>query len=103
VYVVDPGFSKQKVYNPRIRIESLFGSLISKASAQPTANRTCWTYKVWQMFPTVHREGLYEGVGGTDASGYSAGQHSARIDEAIGQERFVQKKFASDFRLVSDR
>jgi hypothetical protein len=55
------------------------------------------------MFPTVHREGLYEGVGGTDASGYSAGQHSARIDEAIGQERFVQKKFASDFRLVSDR
>ena len=26
VYVVDPGFSKQKVYNPRIRVESLLVS-----------------------------------------------------------------------------
>lgn len=31
VYVVDPGFSKQKVYNPRIRVESLLVSPISKA------------------------------------------------------------------------
>jgi len=34
VYVVDPGLSKQKVYNPRIRVESLLVSPISKASAQ---------------------------------------------------------------------
>ena len=34
VYVIDPGFSKQKVYNPRIRVESLLVSPISKASAQ---------------------------------------------------------------------
>ncbi|KAI9866803.1 MAG: DEAH-box ATP-dependent RNA helicase prp43 [Trichoglossum hirsutum] len=39
VYVVDPGFSKQKVYNPRIRVESLLVSAISKASAQQRAGR----------------------------------------------------------------
>ena len=39
VYVVDPGFSKQKVYNPRARVESLLVSPISKASAQQRAGR----------------------------------------------------------------
>ncbi|EMR11150.1 pre-mRNA-splicing factor ATP-dependent RNA helicase PRP43 [Pneumocystis murina B123] len=39
VYVVDPGFSKQKVYNPRIRVESLLVSPISKASADQRAGR----------------------------------------------------------------
>lgn len=39
VYVVDPGFAKQKVYNPRIRVESLLVSPISKASAQQRAGR----------------------------------------------------------------
>jgi pre-mRNA-splicing factor ATP-dependent RNA helicase DHX15/PRP43 len=39
VYVVDPGFSKQKVYNARIRVESLLVSPISKASAQQRAGR----------------------------------------------------------------
>eukprot|EP00919_Chromeraceae_sp_WS-2016_P046332 GHVR01110088.1.p1 GENE.GHVR01110088.1~~GHVR01110088.1.p1 ORF type:complete len:557 (-),score=167.87 GHVR01110088.1:717-2387(-) len=39
VYVVDPGFSKQKVYNPRIRVESLLVSPISQASAQQRAGR----------------------------------------------------------------
>jgi len=39
VYVVDPGFSKQKVYNPRTRVESLLVSAISKASAQQRAGR----------------------------------------------------------------
>ncbi|GAB4841798.1 hypothetical protein Ancab_022522 [Ancistrocladus abbreviatus] len=33
VYVIDPGFSKQKVYNPRVRVKSLLVSPISKASA----------------------------------------------------------------------
>ena len=32
--VIDPGFSKQKVYNPRIRVESLLVSPISRASRQ---------------------------------------------------------------------
>lgn len=39
VYVVDPGFSKQKVYNPRIRVESLLVSPVSKASASQRAGR----------------------------------------------------------------
>lgn len=39
VYVVDPGFAKQKVYNPRIRVESLLVSPISKALAQQRAGR----------------------------------------------------------------
>ena len=39
VYVVDPGFVKQSVYNPRIRVESLLVSPISKASAQQRAGR----------------------------------------------------------------
>ena len=39
VFVIDPGFSKQKVYNPRIRAESLLVSPISKASAQQRAGR----------------------------------------------------------------
>eukprot|EP00923_Selenidium_pygospionis_P042325 GHVN01073271.1.p1 GENE.GHVN01073271.1~~GHVN01073271.1.p1 ORF type:complete len:392 (-),score=35.87 GHVN01073271.1:239-1243(-) len=39
VYVVDPGFSKQKVYNPRIRVESLLVSPISQASGHQRAGR----------------------------------------------------------------
>jgi len=39
VFVVDPGFSKQKVYNPRIRVESLLVTPISKASAKQRAGR----------------------------------------------------------------
>ncbi|KAL9117059.1 MAG: hypothetical protein Q9187_006409 [Circinaria calcarea] len=39
VYVVDPGFSKQKIYNARSRVESLLVTPISKASAQQRAGR----------------------------------------------------------------
>lgn len=39
VFVIDTGFAKQKVYNPRIRVESLLVSPISKASAQQRAGR----------------------------------------------------------------
>lgn len=39
VYVIDPGFSKQKVYNPRIRVESLLVTPISRASAQQRSGR----------------------------------------------------------------
>jgi pre-mRNA-splicing factor ATP-dependent RNA helicase DHX15/PRP43 len=39
VYVIDPGFSKQKMYNPRLRVESLLVSPISKASAKQRAGR----------------------------------------------------------------
>ncbi len=39
VYVIDPGFSKQKVYNPRVRVESLLVSPISRASANQRSGR----------------------------------------------------------------
>lgn len=39
VYVVDPGFSKQKIYNPRLRVESLLVSPISRASCKQRAGR----------------------------------------------------------------
>ena len=39
VYVVDPGFSKQKIYNPRVRVESLLVSPISRASAMQRSGR----------------------------------------------------------------
>ena len=38
VYVIDPGFAKQKVYNPRIRVESLLVSPISQVR-RPTCAR----------------------------------------------------------------
>lgn len=44
IYVLDPGFVKQRIYNPRIRVESLTETPISKASAQQhagRAGRTC--------------------------------------------------------------
>eukprot|EP00392_Amoebophrya_sp_AT5.2_P018958 g19625.t1 len=39
VYVVDPGLSKQKVFNPRIRVESLLVTPISQASASQRSGR----------------------------------------------------------------
>ncbi|XP_059625540.1 probable pre-mRNA-splicing factor ATP-dependent RNA helicase DEAH2 isoform X2 [Cornus florida] len=39
VFVIDPGFSKQRVYNPRVRVESLLVSPISKASAHQRSGR----------------------------------------------------------------
>ena len=53
VYVVDPGFSKQKVYNPRIRVESLLVSPISKASARQRAGRAGRTRpgKCFRLYP----------------------------------------------------
>ena len=39
VYVIDPGFCKQKVYHPKQRIESLLVSPISKASAKQRSGR----------------------------------------------------------------
>lgn len=45
VYVVDPGFSKQKVYNPRIRVESLLFPYLQGFC--PTKSWSCWSYKAW--------------------------------------------------------
>lgn len=53
VYVVDPGFSKQKIYNPRIRVESLIVTPISQASARQRAGRAGRTRpgKCFRLYP----------------------------------------------------
>jgi pre-mRNA-splicing factor ATP-dependent RNA helicase DHX15/PRP43 len=75
VFVIDPGFSKQKVYNPRIRVESLLVTAISKASSQQRAGRAGRTrsvnhsnnhsilvyylfFKARQMFSPIHRKSV---------------------------------------------
>lgn len=74
VYVVDPGFSKQKVYNARIRVESLLVAPISQASARQRAGRAGRTkpgkcYRLYteeafkkelipQTYPEVQRSNL---------------------------------------------
>ena len=53
VYVVDPGFSKQKVFNPRTRVESLLVTPISQAACDQRkgrAGRTC-PGKCYRLFP----------------------------------------------------
>ncbi|KAJ3343657.1 hypothetical protein HDU91_000350 [Kappamyces sp. JEL0680] len=49
VYVIDPGFSKQKVYNPRIRVESLLVSPISQASAQQRSGRAGTRWRLTRL------------------------------------------------------
>jgi len=39
IFVIDPGFAKQKIFNPRIRVESLLVSPISCASANQRSGR----------------------------------------------------------------
>jgi pre-mRNA-splicing factor ATP-dependent RNA helicase DHX15/PRP43 len=77
VYVIDPGFSKQKVYNPRIRVESLLVSAISRASAQQRAGRAgrtkpgkcfrLYTESSYQkdLIPASHPEILRSDLGST--------------------------------------
>ena len=55
VYVVDTGFAKQKVYNPRIRVESLLVGPISKASAKQRAGRAGRT-RPGRFSPLLFRE-----------------------------------------------
>ncbi|KCV71143.1 pre-mRNA-splicing factor ATP-dependent RNA helicase DHX15 [Fonticula alba] len=75
VYVIDPGFAKQKVFNPRVRVESLLVSPISKASAQQRAGRAgrtrpgkafrLYTEKAFkkQLQDTTHPEMLRSNLG----------------------------------------
>lgn len=66
VYVVDTGFSKQKVYNPRARVESLLVSPISRASAKQRAGRagrtrpgTCYRLYTESAFASELKEATY--------------------------------------------
>ncbi len=53
VYVIDPGFAKQKVYNPRIRVESLLVSPISQVCFCVGGLRVCHVHRYTQL-PTVY-------------------------------------------------
>jgi len=66
VFVIDPGFAKQKVYNPRIRVESLLVSPISKASAKQRAGRAgrtrpgkCFRLYTGKAFKNEMQENTY--------------------------------------------
>lgn len=75
VYVVDTGFSKQKIYNPRVRVESLLVQPISRASAKQRSGRAGRTRpgKCFRLFtedafqnelnPTAHPEILRSNLG----------------------------------------
>ncbi|KAF4594015.1 DEAH-box ATP-dependent RNA helicase prp43 [Pleurotus pulmonarius] len=62
VYVVDPGYFKQKIYNPRTRHESLLVHPISKASAQQRTGRTGRTGpgKCFRLYTEEHFMSLEE-------------------------------------------
>lgn len=57
VYVIDPGFAKQKVYNPRIRVESLLVSPISRVGIPELPSLcSCYTVDVadaWLTMPGI--------------------------------------------------
>lgn len=55
IYVIDPGFSKQKSYNPRSGMESLIVTPVSRASARQRAGRAGRTApgKAFRMY-TAH-------------------------------------------------
>ncbi|CAK5076938.1 unnamed protein product [Meloidogyne enterolobii] len=70
VFVIDPGFSKQKVYNPRIRVESLLVCPISKASAMQRAGRAgrtkpgkCFRLYTEKAYKTDMQEQTYPELG----------------------------------------
>lgn len=58
VFVIDPGFSKQKVYNPHTRVESLSVSPISRSSAIQRAGRAGRTKpgKAFRLYTKVSFE-----------------------------------------------
>ena len=69
VFVIDPGFAKQKVYNPRIRVESLLVTAISKASAQQRAGRAgrtrpgkCFRLYTEKAYQTEMQEQTYPDI-----------------------------------------
>ena len=61
VYVIDPGFAKQKVYNPRIRVESLLVSPISRVRTPSSPPASCMHVKtspVVHLYGAAHHTGL---------------------------------------------
>uniref|UniRef100_M4B7I9 RNA helicase n=1 Tax=Hyaloperonospora arabidopsidis (strain Emoy2) TaxID=559515 RepID=M4B7I9_HYAAE len=90
VYVIDPGFSKQKVYNPRIRVESLLVSPISRASAKQRSGRAgrtrpgkCFRLYTEQSFLTDLEEQTYPEILCSEMSGVVLTLKQLGIDDLV--------------------
>ncbi|KAF1783016.1 P-loop containing nucleoside triphosphate hydrolase [Phytophthora cactorum] len=90
VYVVDPGFSKQKVYNPRIRVESLLVSPISRASAKQRSGRAgrtrpgkCFRLYTEQSFMRDLEEQTYPEILCSEMSGVVLTLKQLGIDDLV--------------------
>lgn len=90
VYVVDPGFSKQKVYNPRIRVESLLVSPISRASAKQRSGRAgrtrpgkCFRLYTEQSFKRDLEEQTYPEILRSEMSGVVLTLKQLGIDDLV--------------------
>lgn len=53
-YVVDPGFSKQNAYDPKLGMDSLVVMPISQAQARQRAGRAGRTVRAWQVLSLIH-------------------------------------------------
>lgn len=90
VYVIDPGFSKQKVYNPRIRVESLLVSPISRASAKQRSGRAgrtrpgkCFRLYTEQSFMRDLEEQTYPEILCSEMSGVVLTLKQLGIDDLV--------------------
>ena len=99
VFVIDPGFVKQNVYNPRTGMSSLvvvpvrltasgyhllykLRPLVFEGLCKPT-RRTCRTCRARQILPTLHEMGLCKRTGRKYYTGNPA--HESRYDRPFAQ------------------
>jgi pre-mRNA-splicing factor ATP-dependent RNA helicase DHX15/PRP43 len=90
VYVIDPGFSKQKVYNPRIRMESLLISPISRASAKQRSGRAgrtrpgkCYRLYTEETFLNTLQEDTYPEILRSNLSSVVLNLKKLGIDDLV--------------------
>lgn len=90
VYVIDPGFSKQNIFNPRIRVESLLVAPISKASAQQRAGRAgrtrpgkCFRLYTEKAFKNDLQEQTYPEILKTDLGSVVLALKKMGIDDLV--------------------
>jgi pre-mRNA-splicing factor ATP-dependent RNA helicase DHX15/PRP43 len=90
VYVIDPGFSKQKIYNPRIRMESLLVSPISRASAKQRAGRAgrtrpgkCYRLYTEDSFFNILQENTYPEILRSNLSSVVLNLKKLGIDDLV--------------------
>lgn len=90
VYVIDPGFSKQKMYNPRLRVESLLVSPISKASAKQRAGRAgrtrpgkCFRLYTEKAFEKELQENTYPEILRSNLSNVVLQLKKLKIDDIV--------------------